>query len=211
MRIGRFIVTVLLLGLFLGPAPAAWAQKVEITPFVGLRLGGDFEDDGGDFFDPDFEVDESSSYGLNLGFALSRSFQIELFWSHQESELVSDEGFFLGDVPITDLDVDYLHAGVLYQWAPGQLRPFVTASLGITEFSPDNRQLEDETRFSASVGGGLKIFFNKTFGLRFEARVLTTVIDEDDDFCDREYRCRDYDDGSYFFQAEVRGGLIFAL
>ncbi len=213
MRIDRLVVFFLLLTLV--PAaqpPAAHAQKVEINPFVGLRFAGEFDNDSGDFFDSDFEVDESSALGLGLGFALSRSLQLEFFWSHQESDLISDQGFFLGDVEITALDVDYLHAGLLYQWAPGQLRPFITGSLGVTEFSPENSLLEDETRFSFSVGGGVKIFFNQSFGLRFDARIFSTVIDDDDnDFCDNSFRCRDYDNGTYFFQAEVRGGLIFAF
>ena len=208
MRIDRWIVAFLLLTL----PPAAWAQKVEITPFAGLRFASELEEDtAGGIFDPDLEVDDGASFGLSLGFALSRQFQLELFWSHQDSELIADEGLFLGDVEISDLDVDYYHAGVVYEWGPGQLRPFVAGSLGITELSPSDPTLEDETRLSIGAGGGVKIFFNRNFGIRLEARAFTTLIDEDDDFCGRRSRCRDYDDGSYFFQAELRGGLIFAF
>ncbi len=204
MRTNRWLI----LALVLTWAPGALAQTVEITPFATLPFGGEFESDRqGDFLD--FDIDDGSGYGLSLGIALSRGLQLELFWSHQESDLLEEAGFLLGDFVLTDLDIDYYHAGVLYQWGGGQFRPFVAGSLGVTEFGPADPFLENETRFSVGVGGGAKIFFNQSFGLRFEARAFTTVIDEGDDFCD--HGCGYYDDGTYFLQAELRGGLIFAF
>ena len=205
MRFARSFVTALFLSLL--QTPNADAQKVEITPFAVLPFGGEFESDGG-FLEPDFDIDDGDGYGLSLGFALSRSFQIELFWSHQESDLVDRGDFFFGGFDLADLEIDYIHAGVVYQWGAGQFRPFVAGSLGVTEFSPGDPFLEDETRFSLGVGAGAKVFFNQSFGLRFEARAFTTVIDEGD-HCD--HGCGYYDDGTYFLQAELRGGLIFGF
>ncbi len=204
MRFNLCLLSILILTW----APGALAQKVEISPFATLPFGGEFESDSGPSF-RDFDVDDGSGYGLSFGFTLTRDLQLELFWSHQESELVEETGFFFGDFPLTDLDIDYYHAGLLYQWGGGQIRPFITGSLGATEFSPADPFLENETRFSLGVGGGVKIFFNQNFGLRFEARGFTTVIDEGDDFC--EYGDCYYDNGTYFLQGELRGGLIFAF
>ena len=189
-------------------ASGALAQKVELSPFATLPFGGEFESDR-DFDLLSFGVDDGSGYGLSLGFALSRDLQLELFWSHQESDLVEESGFLLGDSPLTDLDIDYYHAGVLYHWGGGQFRPFIAGSLGVTEFGPDDPILEHETRFSLGVGAGVKILFNQSFGLRLEARAFTTVIDEGDDFCDHGV-CY-YEEGTYFLQGELRGGLLFAF
>lgn len=189
-------------------APATLAQKVEITPFVNLPFGAELETDR---FDDsvEFDIDDGSGYGLNVGFTLVGGLQLELFWSHQESDLVAKGGFFFEDLTITDLEIDYYHAGVLFQFGDGQFQPFIAGSLGVTEFSPGNAILEDESRFSVGVGMGAKIFFNKSFGLRLEARAFTTLIDEGDDVCDGRF-CY-YEEGTYFIQGEFRGGLIFAF
>ena len=205
MRINRWLIPTLLLAI----APAALAQKtVEIAPFATLPFGGEFEQDRFDDF-VDFDIDDGSGYGLSVGIELTGSLQLEFFWSHQEADLVEELGFFFPDPAITDLDIDYYHAGVLYHWGGGQFRPFIAGSLGITEFSPGDPFLEDESRFSLGVGAGAKVYFSQSFGLRFEARAFTTVIDEGDDFCDDRF-CY-YDDGTYFLQGELRGGLVFAF
>lgn len=197
----------LILILVLTAAPGARAQKVEITPFATLPFGGEFETDTFDF--QSFDIDDGSGYGVSLGFALNRDLQLELFWSHQESDLTEDNGFFLRDFRLTELDIDYYHAGVLYHWGGGQFRPFIAGSLGVTQFSPADPFLENESRFSVGVGAGFKIMFSNNLGLRLEARGFTTVIDEGDDFCD--HRDCYYDDGTYFLQGEARGGLVFAF
>ncbi len=205
MRINRWLILVLAIS---SAATGAQAQKVEITPFVALPFGGEFESDRrGDFLD--FDIDDGTGYGLSLGFALTQGLQLELFWSHQESDLVEEGGFVFGDFTLTELDIDYYHAGVLYQWGGGQFHPFIAGSLGVTELDPGDPLLGSESRFSVGVGGGVKVLFTDNFGLRVEARGFTTVIDEGDDDCDRG-SCY-YDEGTYFLQAELRGGLIFAF
>ena len=194
--------------LLLTSATGAEARKVELTPFATLPFGGTFEQDRfDDFFE--FDIDDGSGYGLSLGIELVGDLQLEFFWSHQESDLVEEGGFLFPDFAITDLDIDYYHAGLIYHWGGGQFRPFIAGSLGATEFNPADPFLENETRFSLGVGGGFKVFFNQNFGLRLEARAFTTVIDEGDEICGR--RSCYYDDGTYFLQGEVRGGVIFAF
>ncbi len=203
-RLSFFWISIFILLL----ASNAGAQKVEIAPFITLPFGGEFESEFRDDF-LDFDLDDGSGYGLSLGYALTRDLHLEFFWSHQESDLVEGTGFFFRDTALTDLEIDYYHAGVLYHWGGGQFRPFIAGSLGITEFGPKDPVLENETRFSVGVGAGAKILFNKRFGLRFEARAFTPVIDEGDEFC-RRGSCF-YNEGTYFLQGELRGGLLFAF
>lgn len=197
---------------FLIFASGAAAQQVEITPFVAWRGGGDFLSDFDDFgFDIDIEADDSDAAGLSLGFSINPNMQIELFWSHQDTALLEDGGIFLDDIELFDLDIDYYHVGFLYQWSPGQFRPFVTASAGVTDFGPQEPGLSSDSFFSASVGGGLKLMFGNHVGLRLEGRAFSTFVDEGGDaLCERGRRCSSYDD-DYFVQAEARAGLILAF
>ncbi|NJL28158.1 MAG: hypothetical protein HC897_09815 [Thermoanaerobaculia bacterium] len=136
--------------------PAA-AENVEINPFVGWRFGGDFV--GGEFDDDffDLDLDETSSYGLSVGFGLTRNWQLELLWSHQATELTENE--FLGpDFPLLDVDVDYYHVGIVYQWTPGQLRPFVAASAGATRFTADEPGVGAKAGFRPPLASGSRAF-----------------------------------------------------
>jgi Outer membrane protein beta-barrel domain len=196
----------------LASAPAAQAQSVELTPFAGARFGGDFVDEFGDVF-VDLEVNDGSSYGLILDVPLSRSFSLEFFYSHQESELKQDGGFFDDDTLLFDLDVNYYHVGVQYQWLVGQVRPFIGASVGATQFSPAPSDLSEETRPSIALNGGVKVMFNNHLGVRFEALAISTLVDDNSDaFCERgrRDRCTRYDD-QYFFQGEALAGLVIAF
>ena len=107
-------------------APSASAQSVELTAFAGLRFGGTFMDEFGDFF-IDLEVEDGGSYGAILDIPLGSQgcWNLELSYSHQESELFGDEGFLSNDVFIADLDVDYFHVGAQYVWKTGRVKPFI--------------------------------------------------------------------------------------
>lgn len=204
----KTLVPVLL--ALLAASPAA-AQKFEITPFYGYQFGGDFEDrfDSDDFGDVD--VDEGETYGLFLNFALANfgageGGQIELMYNRQDTELQAGRLF---GPRLLDLELEYWHLGFLYQWAPGQVRPYLVVSLGATSLDPGGAP--SETRFSWSLGGGLKLMFNDHLGLRFDGRFYSTVVDEDDAvFCD-PFGCFSHDNSTFLTQFDVKGGIIFAF
>ena len=196
-------------------ATTVQAQSVEITPYVGVRFGGNFVNE--DFFDVfvDLEVDDGTSYGVVVDIPLNRNWNLELIYSHQESELIGDEGFFGDEFLISDIDVDYYHVGVQYVWQLGQVKPFLGGSVGATNFAPKDIDADDETRPSLSVNGGVKVMFNDNLGVRLEARAIPTLVDDNDNdvFCTRRHGRRDcygYDD-EYFFQGEALAGLIIAF
>jgi hypothetical protein len=189
---------------------AATAEGIEITPFAGYRFGGDFgiEDRFGPF-DVSFDLEDKGSYGVVLDFPVTRGLQIELLADHQETELRFDPGFLEPGVPILDLDVDYYHIGLLYQWAPGDFRPFLVGSLGVTELSPSTPGLTDESFFSVSVGGGVKVLATEHIGVRLEGRFFSTVVQENGEvFCDPDF-CFVQDETLDQFEASV--GLILKL
>lgn len=194
--------------------PASAQQKnetFEITPFVAYLAEGNFDDGfDDDYFDDDLEVDEGNGFGLIFGFEVNRHLDVEVSYSKSDTTLVFDEGIFGGEDEILDLDVEYLHVGANFHFSTGQIQPFVLASVGATRLSPDG-DFDDETRPSVGLGGGVKFYFHDNFGLRLQGRVLSTLIDEEEDaFCDR-HGCVYYDTDTYLYQAELSAGLVFAF
>lgn len=189
--------------------------RFELTPTVGYRWGGEL--DGGEdaFFDTDLEVDEGAAYGITLDFPLSSNLQLELLASRQSSELQFDEDLFGSETGVADIDVSYYHVGLLWQGRHPRITPFFVASLGVANLDPDVPGASSEDRFSASLGGGVKVFFSENVGLRFEGRGFWSDYDSDDDR-DHDDFCHyhdDYDDSCYddsFSQGQVSVGLIFA-
>lgn len=188
--------------LFALAASGASAQNVELSPFVGFRYGGDLDGDPFDVVPFGLELDEGASSGLVVSFRVRGGLSVELIWSHQATELV-ETGLF-EDFRLFDVDVDYYHAGVAYEWRLGQVRPFAGISVGATVFDPDVAGFGSDTRFSIGLGGGAKLMLSRHFGFRLEARLLAT--DFGDDGC---HDC--YDGGPDLTQGELRGGLIFAF
>jgi hypothetical protein len=208
-----------LLALLALPAVAQDAAEsepsFEITPFAAFLFQGNFDDgfEDDDFFDDELQTDESNGFGLIAGFRLARNFDLEISYSQSETTLEFDNGFFSTPDGILDIDVEYLHVGINMHFDSGHIQPFLLASVGATRLGAGNElgEFDDEVRPSAAIGGGIKAFFTDNFGLRIQGRILSTLIDENEEaFCNR-YGCVSYDVDTYLYQAEVAAGLILAF
>jgi hypothetical protein len=163
--------TLCVLLLMAGAMPA---NALEISPFIGQRYGGSFEDAN---TGSTFEVADATSYGVILDFDLDRDRQIEVYLSRQDTRLTTS-GTFTGD-PLFDLTVDYYHIGGVYMLEGEQVRPFVSGTLGLTRMDPKGADLTTENRFSIALGGGAKFFLSKNVGLRLDVRGIYTAMNAD--------------------------------
>ena len=195
--------------LLLVPA-ATFAQpgRFELTPVAGYRLDGDFDARSSDAFDPNLnvKVDASAIYGVLFDIPLSRNWQVEILANRQQSKFVVDHGLLTSSTTLGDVDLTIVQAGFLLQWGEGQVSPFVTAAAGLTRIEPKFNELASDDRFSASLGGGVKIFFSDNVGLRLEARGYWTDLGSN--FRGRYNR---YDSGNGLYQGEGSAGLIIAF
>ena len=193
-----------LLGMLL-VASAAGAQKVELTPFIGYQFG-DWFTEWDDWDGHDTDVEDSETYGLLVDFAINRHAQIELLYSRQDTAF--DTSRFHGPATSLDLDVEYFQVGFLWQWIPKEeVRPFVVGSLGVASLDPERGR--GDTGFATSVGGGVKLLFNEHVGARFEGRVYTAFIDDDEVFGHSD--SWDFWDTDTLVQLDFKAGLIFAF
>lgn len=182
--------------------------RFEITPFIGYRAGGDFDVEGSD---EGADLDDHTAYGLALNLRLDEVSQYELFFARQPTR-------FKADSPVggLDVDVDYLHiGGTLESEEPRRFTPYLAGGLGITRISPDDAAADDETRFSISLAGGVRVPVTARFGVRLEARGYLTFIDTDSAvFCASGSFggvCSIRASGSTFFQYEALAGATFTF
>ena len=184
-------------------------SHVEISPFAGYRWGGELEASDNALFDRDVDVDESVVAGVRLEVLVTDNFGVELMASRQATEFTSGGGDLFGDDRgLADVDIDTLQVGLVFQGGAGQVRPYGVIALGGSGLNPDVPGIESEERLSGSAGGGVKVFVNRNFGFRFEARgYWTDTEDDDDDFDDRW----DWQADGDLYQGEATAGVIFAF
>lgn len=181
--------------------------RFELTPFASYRVGGQFEEEGGD---GEFELNESSAQGIILNIRVDPNTQWEVLYAHQDTEL-DTQSLFVSD-PILNLDIEYFHFGGTYLFEGENTRPFVAMTVGLSRFDPRLSDLSAESYFSASIGGGVQLRASKRLGVRIEGRVFTTFIDNDSDIFCRSTGgtnfCTIRVEGTTLTQWEFRAGLV---
>lgn len=170
---------------------------------MGYRFGGSVDDS---VDDSKRDIGETSNWGLIIGDGYDPQRQIEFLYSHQGTEVES--GLSAGSEAF-DLDIDYFHLGGTYfTRLDNRIEPFVSGGLGVTHMSPSLSGLDSETRFSLSVGGGMKWFPVERVGLRLEVRGYFTLMESDSAiFCSGG--CRFHVSGNGFAQFETNAGVVF--
>ena len=156
------------------PDESVSSMRWEVTPFVGYRMGGDFDVNapgGGD-------LENHGSFGLAVNLFIDETASYELFYSRQETSFESSS-------PIApfDLDIEYLHLGgtlVLSDELP--VEPYMVGGVGLTRLSPKTGNGSEDTRASLSLGAGVKMPITQRFGVRLEARGFVTFVNSDSAF-----------------------------
>src|SRR6185312_10105091 len=184
----------------------ALAANYEITPILGYTFGGEFEDS---VTGTTLDVKDNAHYGIILDINTTPDAQIELYYSVQPTQLKADTGLFTGN-PQFDLDIHYIHLGGTYGENIGKVKPYVVASVGATYMDPKGAGHDSETRFSFSLGGGVKYFLTEHVGLRLEGRGFGTFFDNSSALFCTNGACAVAVHGDLFWQFIVNAGVIIA-
>lgn len=204
-------------GLPYSPNGRVWGdnRKLEITPTVGYRLGGTTSTSYSDFIES-VQVPPALSFGLTLEYAIMRNVNLELIWSHQDSELklnwrqTPPEGY---SERLTHLNVDTFQIGGLWMLGTGgdKIRPYLDFLLGVSVLTPAP-QFSTVTRFSGSVGGGAKLYLSDGLAVRLGLRFMPIYINSTSSgygTCDPWYGCYTYYNSNYFYQWDFHTGVSF--
>ena len=197
----RYPLAAAVLGAGLCCPLVASAVDVEISPVLGYRFGGEFTDDT---TNQDIDVKEAASYGLAVDVEYAPDRMVEVFYSRQSTELE-------GISPTLDLDVEYFQVGGVAEYTQEAYTPYLVGTIGATRFSPSGN-LDSETRFSLTLGGGVKWFLNEHWAIKAEGRAFLTIFDSDTEiFCVSSggATCLFRTSGSLVWQLEANAGVIF--
>ena len=180
----------------------AAVDQIRITPFLGYRVGGEFEDAN---TGTTLDLKEDQSYGLI--FSKGAEDALEFSISRQPTKLEAS-----GDVSSADLfDVDVFNYMVIGKnILDRETGGFVSGLIGVTHFDPRESGLSSETRFALGVGGGIDYPIANNLSFRLEGRGIGTFLDSSGGiFCSSSRGCAMYADSNLLLQFEVISGLTF--
>lgn len=191
---------------------------VEISPFAGYLFGGSFARGTTNLFESRVDVADHFDFGGRIGYYVTSKFQLEAQYTRSETDFethVRDGGGLFegnGRQKLGGLDIDYFLGSMVFNFGHERAVPYFSVGAGAARLTPDIPDVptNSETRFTATFGAGLKVFFNRNVGMRFEGRYYgTSLPDSDRRTCDRHFdSC---DNRSWLSNGDVTGGLIFAF
>jgi len=186
----------------------------ETGAFGALAVGGRFRfaDSGANSSGTGSTVSlaDHGAFALTADLRVDEGTQYELFYSREATGLRGNTG-----VPRTNVTVEYLHLGgtLLLNDEP-KIQPYMAGGLGITRLTPGEEGSTD-TRFSLSLGVGLRWPVTRHFALRLEGRGFVTLVNPDAAvFCRSDQNgllCRVRGSGQTFIQGEFLAGAAFAF
>ena len=182
-------------------------QRFEVSPFIGYGLGGSFKlSDGGQQVD----MQDHGSLALALDAQAGDAGEYEMLYARQSTELRGAE------FAASKVVVEYLHVGGMAFLGDGsRSKPYIVAGIGITRLSPGPAVDREDTRFSGSLGLGMRVPISKHFSLRLEGRGWLTLMNADTAiFCRSDQNgglCLVRARGSSLFQLELLAGAAYAF
>jgi opacity protein-like surface antigen len=207
MKMKKLILILALVTIF---ASVSWAQRFEIMPFAGYRTNGSFRVSALDY--AKFTIKDGFAYGITLAYTPSTHAQVEIMWSRTDSHLSGE----LTAQPKADTDLFKLHTDQfhvnfmpMFPQANGRFTPYLLFGVGLTYAKPSD--VSGETRFSWSIGGGVKVMAGERIGFRFQAKWAPTYISTTSGgiWCDWWGYCYAIPVSNYMNQGEFTGGVFF--
>jgi len=159
-------------------ASNVYAQReYEITPFFGTRFGGNIDETQAGNPDVDFlKIKSGEDFGIMGGVTFWNNFEGEFMWNRQPTSLTAHNPSDNTYTFLSNMNLDMYQFDILYQFKLPRTKfePFVVGGLGFSHFGVSQANGEQvlgfSNRFSYNLGGGVKYFFTRHWGIRAEAR-----------------------------------------
>jgi len=219
MKFRVFLVLVFAAGVSTAALGQIREGTVEISPYAGYLFGGEFARGTTSLFDFKVQADDDATYGIRLGYNVTDNFEMEFQASRTDTAFVSDDShdlFGSDQETFGDLTIDYFMGYGTFNFGHRRAVPYVTLGAGVARLDPDvpGTRARRDTRFTGSLGIGVKAFVNPHFGFRFDGRGYATSLGDrnDDNFgCDDFFGDCNSDRKEWLTNGEISAGLIFAF
>ena len=143
---------------------------VEVAPFAGYSFKSNSY-----LYYGKLKLIDNTSYGVNLSLDLTPATALEFQWvGASPLGLWTD---YRGGLLYPDrkfrVHYNYFLVGPVKQahFVPNKVTGFGTFKLGMSYFTTDQNDIEDDYRFAFSVGAGLKVYLTDVIGLRFQGNL----------------------------------------
>ncbi len=158
---------------------ACHGHAVDLTLLIGYTVSGDFENVDSN---TEVQVDETPNYAIAIDFPYRErpDQRLGLYLSRQNTTFSDDAG--LSD---SDLSITHLQFTAMTLWPHLRWEPFILLGVGAVYYSPSDNSLQNLTRLSAQVAGGVNYKLTDKVLLRAGARWVPTFFDGNGAaFCD---------------------------
>ena len=166
----------LALVIFVVPLSTLAQGRFDVTPMVGYSSSVSFPLTSDTNRKNGATIDPSGSFGIGAGVRYDDQQVIEFHYSRQSSTMRLEgpalSPVFSSHSVLQHYLCDFTHEFVLERTTA--VRPFLTASVGMTRITAAE---ESYNRFAFGIGGGVKWFPLKWFGIRAQGQWLPTLID----------------------------------
>jgi len=198
------------------------STRVEVTLFGGYRTGGNIEqttdvnDSNGNPIKVDASLQKGASFGLALNWEAESDSFYELAYSRQATTLDAVQPSSITTAMPIDVTVEYLQIGgyVTAAEKAAKVMPYFVLTAGIGRLTPDNDDLRATTKFSAAIGGGVKLSFTEHIAMRIDARLYALFLgNENDLMCAGSggVTCKIHLQGDMLVQPDISLGLTFGF
>ena len=182
---------------------------IEITPLIGYRFGGNFEN-----IDTATRIKlaEDVSYGLLIAWPVGTNQQGEVLISHYDTSFIrADDNQPSILMTNNNVGVTYLHLGGNVPLNEGALPLWLSGGFGASFLAPKDENLADEVRFSMNIGLNTRYKFTESLSFTFGGRVYATFFNSDSAlFCDSDI-CKIHISSDLWIQSELNAGISFAF
>jgi hypothetical protein len=151
--------------------------RFDFSAFIGYRTSMSFPvEPHVTGMNPRVIVEPNPSYGFSFGVRPRDEDLIEVRWARQDSynhvEDITTQPARQRMI-LDQFHGDFSHEPFVEDW-PSWAKPFVLASVGATHLSSTNSNF---TRFSFGIGGGIRLYATRHFGLKIQAEWLPVFAD----------------------------------